>query len=240
MWDSSHVEDKSSGKPRSFLQAAIERALKEAPRARDYYDSLIQERTGKTGKPIYDIQRGKSRSPSMETIELIATAFGLPTSFFVGPRKSAPTTDLPPTHSASRGDGSITLKQLDLGLSMGNGSNLDDYVEEGEFEFDANLLRTITRSPVHRLFVARGDGDSMMPTLLDSDMVIVDTVQHELNRTDKIWAISLFGAGGIKRLRTVGPGRVEIISDNPNVPNQEVNREDLRILGRVIWVGRRI
>lgn len=145
--------------------------------------------------------------------------------------------DHAPTISSE--DGSIPLRHLDMSLSMGDGSNIDDYFEEGVFEFDANLLRTISRAPSHRLIVGHGIGDSMNPTLHDRDMVIFDTTQTMLNTTDKIWAISLFGAGGIKRLRPIARDRVLIISDNPTLENQEVSTEDLRILGRVIWSARR-
>ena len=145
--------------------------------------------------------------------------------------------DWTPTVKAE--DGSVQLRHLDMSLSMGDGSNIDDYFEEGVFEFDANLLRTITRSPPHRLIVGHGIGDSMSPTLHDRDMVIFDTTQTMLNATDKIWAISLFGAGGIKRLRPIAKDRVLVISDNPTLENQEVSTEALRIMGRVIWSARR-
>lgn len=136
-------------------------------------------------------------------------------------------------------EGSVPLRRLDMSLSMGDGSNIDDYFDEGVFEFDASLLRTITRSPANRLIVGDGIGDSMFPTLHDRDLVIFDTTQQRLNATDKIWAISLFGAGGIKRLRPVSRDRVLVMSDNPSIPDQEVSAEDLRILGRVIWSARR-
>lgn len=134
----------------------------------------------------------------------------------------------------------IALRQVDLAFSMGDGANIDDYVEEGALDFDAGLLRSITRSPPERLFVARGAGDSMMPTLLNDDMVVIDTLQRQLNMLDRIWAISVHGAGAIKRLRAIGKQRILVISDNHAVDNQEVDAEDLRILGRVVWVGRRV
>lgn len=148
--------------------------------------------------------------------------------------------DLPPIVSASMGDGPVGLRVLDLDLSMGDGSNLDDYVEEGLLEFDAGLLRSLTRSPPERLYLARGSGDSMFPTLVNGDMVLIDTLQCVLNLQDRLWAISLFGAGGIKRLQPVGQGLVEVISDNPMRDNRMVNTDDLRILGRVIWLGREV
>lgn len=135
---------------------------------------------------------------------------------------------------------SVALRHVDLSYSMGPGANIDDYVEEGSFEFDATLLSRITRSPSDRLFVASGAGDSMFPTLLDSDLVVIDTGQRIMNMQDRIWALSLFGAGAIKRLRTVGSDRILVISDNKDVENQEVSADDIHLLGRVVWLGRRL
>ncbi|WP_240338945.1 S24 family peptidase [Novosphingobium sp. BW1] len=134
----------------------------------------------------------------------------------------------------------MTLRSFDLSYSMGPGANIDDYVEEGTYEFDANMLAKLTRAPVDRLFVARGDGDSMFPTLVNDDTVVIDTTQTVLNLQDRIWACSVYGAGAIKRLRAIAGGKVLVQSDNPNIPDQEIISDDLRIVGRVIWLGRRI
>lgn len=145
--------------------------------------------------------------------------------------------DLPGTVKSE--EGSIPLRRLDFRLSMGNGANLDDYFEETPFEFDAALLRTISRATPAKLIVGEGIGDSMSPTITDSSLVIVDTSQTRLNAHDAIYAIALYGAGGIKRLRPIARDRVLVISDNPAIDNQEVDAEDLQILGRVIWSARR-
>lgn len=147
--------------------------------------------------------------------------------------------DIPPTRGSADGDGSIALRRINLGFAMGDGSNLDNYVEEGTIDFDANLLRLITQSPAHRIVVADGVGDSMLPTLMDSDMIVIDTLQSQLNKWDRIWAISLNGGGAVKRLGPADRGKVEVISDNPAIPNRIVPLEDVRIIGRVIWSGRR-
>jgi len=47
------------------------------------------------------------------------------------------------------------------------------------------------------------------------------------------------GAGAVKRLGPSERGKVEIISDNPAIPNRIVPLEDVRIIGRVVWSGRR-
>ena len=122
---------------------------------------------------------------------------------------------------------------------MGDGTNLDEYIEETTIDFDANLLRVITASPANKIVVADGIGDSMMPTLLDSDMIVIDMHQNQLDKWDRIWAMSLQGAGAVKRLGPAEKGMVEVISDNPGIPNKTVPREDIRIVGRIVWSGRR-
>jgi transcriptional regulator with XRE-family HTH domain len=199
----------------------------------------LAKRMGTSTQQIERLEKGQ-RGLTTDWIEKAANALGVPPGDIITPGAAsgdhfAP--DHQPTLKAE--DGSVSLRHLDMSLSMGDGSNIDDYFEEGVFEFDANLLRTISRAPSHRLIVGHGIGDSMQPTLHDRDMVIFDTTQIMLNATDKIWAISLFGAGGIKRLRPIARDRVLIISDNPTLENQEVSTEDLRILGRVIWSARR-
>jgi len=163
-------------------------------------------------------------------------AFKVHASWLMGEGGDAPVMpDLPQVLGAADGDGAIALKRINIGFAMGDGSNLDDYIEEGRMEFDANLLRLISSSPAHRL----GVGDSMQPTLMDSDLIVIDTLQNQLNKWDRIWALSLQGAGAVKRLGPAERGKVEIISDNPAIPNRVVPMEDVRIIGRVVWSSRR-
>ena len=100
--------------------------------------------------------------------------------------------------------------------------------------------RSGDRSPPDRLKLVTGIGDSMYPTLNWGDVILIDTTDRQLARQDGVYWIDLFGASGIKRLRTVGQGRVLVISDNRDVPDQEVDAADLRIQGRAIWLARGI
>lgn len=186
----------------------------------------------------------KGVKPSTEPLLALARLAGcevdqFTSSAWVPGRASAPVvrSDHAPTIKSE--EGSIPLRHLDLSLSMGDGTTLEDYYEEGVFEFDAALLRRISRAPTHRLIVGQGVGDSMMPTLLNEDMVIFDTTQTVLNAMDKIWAVSIYGQGAVKRLRKTAADKVLVISDNPAVGSHEYPVDDVRILGRVIWSARR-
>ncbi|MGW8203006.1 S24 family peptidase [Sphingomonas bisphenolicum] len=192
-----------------------------------------------TGKPdALRYIRVRKAMPSADRLTAIAKALETSPEWLLG-QSMAPVSDTPVTLGIADGDGSIALKRINLGFAMGDGSNLDDYVEEGTFDFDANLLRAISQSPAHRLLVADGVGDSMQPTLLDSDLLVIDTLQTRLNMTDRIWAIALYGAGAVKRLRPAAGGKLEIISDNTLHEKQIVDAQDVRIIGRVVWSGRR-
>jgi phage repressor protein C with HTH and peptisase S24 domain len=181
------------------------------------------------------------RTMTFPWLEKIADALSVePNDLLVAGDARVTRSDLVPVRSNVEQDGSIALKAVDLTYSMGSGSVIDDYPEEGVYQIDPGLLRSITRSPPERLFVARGSGDSMFPTLINNDTVIIDTGQRRLTMQDRIWAISLHGAGGIKRLRTIGKSRILVVSDNPAVPDQEADAEDVFIAGRVIWIGRAV
>jgi phage repressor protein C with HTH and peptisase S24 domain len=160
----------------------------------------------------------------------------------VAPRPAAVpvTSDMPPMRGIHDSDGPLSIRKVDLSYAMGDGTNLEDYYEEESIQFDPNFLRGLTRAPIEKLFVARGDGDSMFPTLINDDQVLIDTSQRRLNQQDRIWACAYHGAGMIKRLNVIGEGKVEVVSDNPAVPNRQVELNELEIVGRVIWVGRRV
>ncbi len=146
--------------------------------------------------------------------------------------------DHPPSRSIHARDDMVEVTLLDLSFSMGPGTAIDDYVEESPMLFDPTYIRAFTRSEISRLRIARGVGDSMAPTLLSSDLVWIDTTQNRLNQADRIWACSILGSAAIKRLRRVGMGQVEVISDNPGVENRVYDEDDIIIHGRVIRFAR--
>lgn len=133
---------------------------------------------------------------------------------------------------------SVEIQKLDLSLSMGPGTLIDDYVEAEPVSFDLAFIRVITRTPPSRLKLVTGLGESMRPTLEWGDVIMIDTTDRMLAKQDGIYWINVYGAAGIKRLRAIGPGRVLVKSDNPTVDDQEVDAQDLRIEGRAIWFGR--
>jgi phage repressor protein C with HTH and peptisase S24 domain len=123
---------------------------------------------------------------------------------------------------------------------MGGGSVFEDYHEVGRMPFPREWLRPLMRGSFAELFLAKGEGDSMMPTLLDGDDVIIDTAQKQISQQDRIWAVAYGDLGMIKRVRRLPGGTYQLNSDNPAVTPIEANDHEMHVVGRVVWVGRRI
>lgn len=206
-------------------------------------------RTAGLGETVVrDILQGMTKDIKLGTVEKLAQALGLslgdllPDAYGRAAARMPQSveSDHPPLISASAGDGAIALRQVDLAYAMGPGSEIEDFPDEMPVLFDPGFLRALTQAAPERLYVARGDGDSMFPTMVNGDQVIIDTTQRRLHLQDRIWAVSVHGASMIKRLRTIGHNRVRIMSDNPIIPPEEVDAEDIFIAGRVVWIGRKV
>lgn len=132
------------------------------------------------------------------------------------------------------------LPELDIGYSMGGGTILESYEQKGVVPFSRAWLRSLMTGNVGDLFVARGDGDSMEPTLKDGDIVLIDTAQQTIRHQDRIWAVAYGDLGMIKRVRRTPAGSYLLMSDNSTIPPIECHDDEMHVIGRVCWIGRRI
>lgn len=207
-------------------------------RVRGVSQQELADAIGTTISTIGKLERGERRL-NQDWMEKIAAVLKCePHMLIQKDGGTATKSDHAPTRDASVDDGVVEIVSLDLSLSMGPGTLIEDFVEENPIKWDMGLLRVITRSPFHVLREVKGIGDSMEPTLRSSDRVLIDTSEKMLSRMHGIYWIDHLGAHGLKRLRAAGQGRILIMSDNPHVPDYEVDAEEMRIHGRALWVGR--
>lgn len=117
-----------------------------------------------------------------------------------------------------------------------DGKHADPVKSEG-WLFPPSFVREQLRSSATRLLVLDTSGDSMAPTILSGERVIVDT-GHKTPTPDGLYAVrDTFGAIVVKRLqvmRGTKPARVKIISDNPNHNDEEMPLNDLEVVGKVL------
>ncbi|MDO7843435.1 XRE family transcriptional regulator [Sphingomonas immobilis] len=208
----------------------IER-LAEAMRNRGYSQNRLAQEVGISQSAIQQIINGKtSRSKWLPDI---ARTLGVSVAWLLGE-------DVEPGRPITMGDiDFVQLTEIDIGYGMGGGTFIEDVSDENQAIFDPRWLIAITRSPPQMLFVARGIGDSMMPTLLDNDTLIVDRGQRRLTQQDRIWALTYGELGMIKRVRRLPSGQFHLLSDNPAIPPITAAEDELNLVGRVVWIGRK-
>lgn len=139
-----------------------------------------------------------------------------------------------------RSSAGLQIREVDIAYGMGGTFIDDNDVNTRMMAIDQKRLRTYTRAPPDKVFVARGIGDSMMPTLLDSDTILVDQSQNTMRANELIWAVSYGDFGMIKRLRSMPDGSILVISDNPAIADFTASDDELHIIGRVVAFERKL
>ena len=133
----------------------------------------------------------------------------------------------------------VEIRELDLTFGFG-ATYLDIPVTETMRPFGREFIRQHTRARPEELFFAQGIGDSMFPTLLDSDVLLIDTSQKVVNIAAKVWAVSYGGMGMVKRISPAKGGGVMLHSDNTAIPEQIAYDEELQVLGRLVAYFRKM
>lgn len=126
-------------------------------------------------------------------------------------------------------------------LAAGAGGEAEES-GEGLMLFRMQWLRSVTAAPLEQLAAIPVDGDSMEPTLRTGDHALVDLTQRRPRRKDGLYVIRTDGGLQVKRVSAhPSTGRLVIRSDNPAYESYtDVDPASVEILGRVIWIGRRV
>lgn len=220
----------------------LEKAMKDA----GITQSELAEAVGLKQPSIGRLLSGETKTTRV--LDSLAEVLGTTAAFLKGEAEYGQHKSLSDVRSGYRGEESrplgpsakvVPVREIDLTLGMG-GRYLDVPVTEIVRHFSKDWIRQYTRAAPEHLLFAQGVGDSMKPTLEDSDLLLIDCSQQALNMADKIWAIAYADCGSVKRLRPIPGGGVEILSDNPNVPTATAYDGELHILGRVVAVVRKM
>ena len=139
-------------------------------------------------------------------------------------------------------DDMVVVPRLDVRASAGPGALADLELKLGHYGFDRAWLQRMSAGKPDNLSVVRVDGDSMAPTLLDGDDILVERWQPGDRLRDGIYVLHRDDALLVKRLvLRPAPGRLDIVSDNPAYPSwPDCDAREIQVIGRVIWAGRRL
>lgn len=132
----------------------------------------------------------------------------------------------------------LYVPQLSVSTSAGGGNHIDQEIEVGKFAFRRSWVQR-KGLIAGKLRVITARGRSMEPTVRDGDILLVDT-SEQIRLTEGIYVIDYGGESRCKRLMPLFDGGLKICSDNPDYPPEEVKAgqiDQVRVVGRVIWVG---
>ena len=214
--------------------------------------SELARRVGVTQQTIGKLVTGKANSSIY--LHVIARVLGTTPEYLTGDSEDSSPSGIadnrgsyragPPAAPFSSGEsaadlGVVPVREIDLAFGMG-ATYLDVPVTGEVHHFPLAWIRAFTRSPPEQLVFARGAGDSMFPTIQDSDLLLIDLAQCSPKMGDRIWAIAFGEVGMIKRLRPMPDGSVKILSDNPQIPPETAVDGEMHVIGRVVAVMRKM
>jgi phage repressor protein C with HTH and peptisase S24 domain len=146
------------------------------------------------------------------------------------------------------------ILEIDVRAGLGGGGTTEgrevrhdgdhaDPVKPEAWHFPRRFVREELRVPESRVILFETEGDSMAPTILSGDRIVVNT-DHKVPSPDGIYALrDRYGHIVAKRLQTLQQGeppRIRIISDNKSHDPEDVRMDEITIVGRVLWVLKRV
>lgn len=135
----------------------------------------------------------------------------------------------------------LIVPRLDVQASAGPGATPGLEATLGHYGFDRAWLKRISGGKPENLSIVKVMGDSMSPTLVDGDDILVDRLDGGTRVREGMYVLERDDALLVKRVG-LGPaaGRLHITSDNPAYPSwPDCDAREVRMVGRVVWAGRR-
>jgi hypothetical protein len=207
-------------------RAALDRLIEEN---REDYASL-SKLVGRNPAYIQQfIKRGSPKQLGERERGILARYFGVDEALLGAPN----------LHGRRR-DGLRLVPKLKIEASAGAGALTDVEALAGQVGFDEKWLQKMGCEPA-QLSLIRVSGDSMAPTLLDGDDIMVDRGAANRPLRDGIHVIRMDDVLMVKRLAKGPSGTVSVVSDNPVYPDwSNVDGIEILIIGRVVWAGRKL
>lgn len=181
--------------------------------------------------------RGRSEHPNLDKLDKVARAIKVDRGWLLYGKGEVEGGE----PQIEETDAFVAIPSVEVTASMGGGRIVADEVENGEpYHFKNSWITHRLRANPANLRIMHVEGDSMMPTLHDGDVVLVD-LARALPTPPGIFV--LFDGMGLvaKRLEHIpnpDPPRVRVISDNTFYTPYERTADEIKIIGRIRWFGR--
>lgn len=128
----------------------------------------------------------------------------------------------------------VAVPHVDARVSAGPGGFVDGDRIEGDRAVDPALVRELRLTPGALSWVTV-IGDSMEPTLVAGDRLLIDHTARAVGPGGGIYVLRADGVVMVKRVRRVATG-LQVMSDNPAAPPFASSDPD--VIGRVVQLER--
>ncbi|WP_158972400.1 S24 family peptidase [Chachezhania sediminis] len=186
----------------------------------------------------------KRAVPRITRAKEICDLLGL--EFYIGPKRELG----PIEHLTLDGSDYAQIPLHEATLSAGGGAFNGTEPITDHLAFKKAWLKRIGVSASDAVLARIADGEmgeSMMPTIMPGDMVLIDRSRREIpqrqaqfkGRRSPIYAFTTEDGARVKRLAQI-KDTLLLISDNPDVPPEVINRENwptINVIGKVVWWG---
>ena len=152
--------------------------------------------------------------------------------------------DQAPAYATGTGD-YCYIPLYDVRAAAGGGAVVDREQIVDFLSFKSEWIRVQLHAAPQDLYLIHVEGESMEPTLRPGDVILVDHRAAGSLPRDGIYVLRMDDTLLVKRLQRLPGGVIEVTSDNPaykpfSINTQTMAQENMDIIGRVVWCGRRM
>ena len=140
------------------------------------------------------------------------------------------------TSGGSDRESFVHVPRLPLEASAGPGAFSAEEISYDTFQFSRRWLREMGLEGAD-LSAIRVEGDSMEPLLRSGDEIFVD---RNKRAGEGVHVVRIGDTLHVKQVQASAPGRIKLISANDAYAPIELAREEVEIIGRVVWKGGRV
>ena len=217
--------------------------------------SKVSERTNISKSQLYRLCE-PGRDTTRGNIEAISRATGVSILWLVsgeGPMyldgTPPPATDLPKPQKSEQkpaaNDQYVQIPLLDVRVSASNGAVVEHEQVVDALAFKRDWVSNILGAAREDLYLINVQGESMTPTLHPGDVILVDRRSANNVTTDGVYVLRMGESLLVKRIQRLPGQTLRITSDNPayspfEIKMEDAANDDMAIVGRVVWSGRRM
>ena len=201
----------------------------------------VAEMAGVNRSFVYDILRGRSTRPGNGKLAEVARVLKVEREWLlhgIGEVEGAS----PFVENAD--EAFVSIAHASPRPSMGGGAVVEDHVETAgrAYHFRRSWIRHSLKASPSQLRIMHVAGDSMAPTLVDGDTVLVDMTRRAPNPPGIFVLDDGMGlvAKRLEHIANSDPPKVRVISDNKHYPEYERTADEIHIVGRIRWFAREI